>query len=310
MKLFSGSAHPILSQEVSKLLKIPLSKSEVIQFGNSEIKVTIQENVKDQVCTVIQPTSNPTDTHIMELIFFCDALKRNGAKKVIGIIPYFGYARQNIQHRKGECVSVNVVIRFLETIGFGEIIAFDLHDEGTSGIFSIPFTNMTSLELIAEEIKQYLKADFKHAFVVSPDQGGVERAQDFADYLFNKQEYSIGIIEKKRNLSKIHESKALGLFGDVKGKTVILVDDVITSGGTLIHAAELCKKKGAKKVIAAIAHHDFMEGAAERLENSTIDAIFCSNSIELKKKQKFPKLYEVSIAPLIVQQLKRKAKSV
>src|SRR3989338_9480926 len=135
VKLFSGSAHPNLSQEVSKLLNISISKSQVTRFGDSEVKVTIQEKVKNQTCVVIQPTSNPTDTNVMELLFFCDALRRQEAKKVIGYIPWFGYAKQDIQHRPGECVSVNVIIRMLESIGFFKVYTIDLHDEATGGVF-------------------------------------------------------------------------------------------------------------------------------------------------------------------------------
>jgi len=124
LKLFSGTANPTLSQKVGDLLGVPLSKAEVTRFGNSEVKVTIQEDVANATCVVIQPTSNPTDTHLMELCFFCDALRRQEAKRVIAVIPYFGYAKQNIQHREGECVSVNVVIRMLESIGFCKSLNF------------------------------------------------------------------------------------------------------------------------------------------------------------------------------------------
>ena len=113
-KLFSGSAHPSLSKDVAKLLQIPLAKSEVIRFGNSDVKVTIQEDVRYSTCLVLQPIANPSDTHLVEFFFFCDALRRQEAKKVIGFIPYFGYARQDVQHRPGECVSANVIVRFFE----------------------------------------------------------------------------------------------------------------------------------------------------------------------------------------------------
>lgn len=305
-KLFSGSANPKLTTEVSKLLDVPISKSEVVRFDNSEIRVTIQEKVKDDVCIIIQPTSNPTDTHLMELFFFADALKRMQAKKIIAFIPYFGYARQNRGHRIGESISVNVVIRFYETIGFDQVYTFDLHDEGTEGIFSIPFKNISSFSVLGREVAHYLKnnKNIEEVAIVSPDQGGVERAQNFAENFFHSNKVDIAVIEKRRNLNAIHQSKALNLYGDVKGKTCIIVDDIITSGGTLIHAAEFCLKRGAKRVLACVVHHDFSPGAEKILSSGPIEKIFMSNSIELKKGQKFPQLKEVSIAPLIAQEIK------
>lgn len=305
-KLFSGSANPKLTGEVSKLLKVPISKSEVTRFDNSEIRVMIQEKVKDDVCIVIQPTANPTDTHLMELFFFADALHRMQAKKIIAFIPYFGYARQNRGHRIGESISVNVVIRFFETIGFDQVYAFDLHDEGTEGVFSIPFKNISSFSVIGREVAHYLKnnKNVEKVAVVSPDQGGVERAQNFAENFFHSSKVDIAVIEKRRNLDKIHQSKALNLYGEVKGKTCIIVDDIITSGGTLIHAAEFCLKRGAKRVLACIVHHDFSPNAEKILSSGPIEKIFMSNSIALKPEQKFKQLKEVSIAPLIANEIK------
>lgn len=301
IKIFSGSANPKLSHEVSQLLKIPLAKSEVVRFDNSEVKVTIKEPVKNKICAVIQPTSNPTDTHLMELFFFADALKRNGAKEIIAIIPYFGYARQNREHLPGECVSANVVIRFLETIGFNAVYAINLHDEGTEGIFSITFKNLNAFDILGKKISDYLKdkKNIEDVAIVSPDQGGVERAQLFAENFFHTSKVDIAVIEKRRNLQKIHQSEALNLYGDVEGKTAIIIDDIVTSGGTLVHAAEFCLKRGAKRVIAAIVHHDFSPYAPQILKQSPIEKIFTTNTIALKPEQKFPQLEEISIAPLI-----------
>lgn len=306
-KLFSGSANPKLSAEVSKLLNIPICKSEVAHFDNSEIRVTIQEKVKDDVCVIIQPTANPTDTHLMELFFFADALKRMEAKKIIAFIPYFGYARQNREHRVGESVSVNVVIRFFETIGFSQVYTFDLHDDGTEGIFSIPFKNLSTFSILGREVAHYLKnnKNTEQVAIVSPDQGGVERAQIFAENFFHSNKVDIAVIEKRRNLNKIHQSKALNLYGKVRNKTCIIVDDIITSGGTLVHAAEFCLKRGAKRVLACVVHHDFSPNAVAVLSKSPIEKIFMSNTIALTPEQKFSKLKEISIAPLIEKELKK-----
>lgn len=302
-KLFSGSANPLLSQEVSKLLDVPLSKCEVVRFGNSEVKVTIQEDVKYAICYVLQPIANPSDTHLMEFFFFCDALRRQEARKVIGLIPYFGYARQDIQHRSGECVSANVIIRFFESIGFSKIYTVDIHDEATEGVFSIPFKNLSSLSLLAKEVRKYLGNSIDSTMIVSPDQGGVERARNFGEYFYGTGNFSLGVIEKKRNLDGPHQSKALDLYGEVKNKTVILVDDILTSGGTLINAIDLCIERGAKKVLAAVVHHDFSKSAPKRLQESKIEKIFSTNTITLKLDQKFSKLHEISIASIIAEEL-------
>jgi ribose-phosphate pyrophosphokinase len=307
MKLFSGTANTKLSAEVSKLLKQPLAKSEVIRFDDSEVRVTIQEKVKDEACVIIQSTSNPTDTNLMELFFFADALKRMEAKRIIAFIPYFGYARQNREHRTGEAVSANVIIRFFETIGFNQVYTFDLHDEGTEGIFSIPFKNLSTFSILGREVAHYLKnnKNTEEVAVVSPDQGGVERAQTFAENFFHSNKVDIAVIEKKRNLNTIHQSKALNLYGKVRNKTCIIVDDIITSGGTLVNAAEFCLKRGAKRVLACVVHHDFSSNSKARLSQSPIEKIFMSNTIALLPKQKFSILKEVSIAPLMVEEFKK-----
>jgi len=300
MKLFSGSANPILSQKIADTLGIQLAKAEIVRFENSEIRIHLEEVVKNEDCYVIQPTANPADTHLMELFFFCDALRRQEAKKVIAIIPYFGYARQDVQHRPGECVSVNVIIRFLESIGFYKVYAINLHDEATEGVFSIPFKNIDAFPILAEEIKKYVKTVSTDTIaVVSPDHGGVERARKFGDNLFGHTEHSIAVVEKKRDLSHVHKSIALDLYGDVKGKTAILVDDLITSGGTLIHAAQLCLDRGAARVLTAVVHHDFSPQAPAKLQASVIEKIFSTDTITLQENQKFEKLVEVSVATMI-----------
>lgn len=300
MKLFSGSANPTLSQKIADQLNTPLAKAEIVRFENSEIRIHIEEDVKNESCYVIQPTANPSDTHLMELFFFCDALRRQEAKKVYAIIPYFGYARQDVQHRPGECVSANVIIRFLESIGFYKVYTINLHDEATEGVFSIPFKNINAFPILAEEIKTYIgDVSTDKVAVVSPDHGGVERARKFGDELFGHVEHSISVVEKRRDLAHIHKSVALDLYGDVKGRTAILVDDMITSGGTLRHAAQLCLDRGATRVLTAVIHHDFGPKAPAELQASAIEKVFTTDTILLRDDQKFDKLVEVSVAGVI-----------
>jgi len=310
IKLFSGTAHTQLAKQVSEMLKITLAKAEVVRFGNSEVKVTIQEDVKNQTCVVIQPTSNPTDTNLVELLFFCDALKREEAKKIIAVIPYFGYAKQNIQHRKGECVSVNVIIRFLESIGFTKVYTVDIHDEATAGVFDIPFRNLSAFSLLAKEIKNYF-IDKKIVDVispnkialVSPDQGAVEKVRRFGTEFFGTENFEEVVIEKKRDQNIAHKATPLGMYGNVKNKIVLIVDDMVVSGSTIIPAVNLCLNRGAKAVYACAVHHDFTSTAPEKLQNSKLEKFFTTNTIALKNDQKFPKLIEFSISSLISKEL-------
>lgn len=307
IKLFSGSANPALSNQVANLLGISLSKSEVLRFGNSEVKVTVQEKVRDATCVVIQPTSNPTDTHIMELLFFCDALKREGAKEIIAVIPYFGYAKQNIQHRQGEGVSVNVVIRMLEGIGFHKVYAFDLHDEGTAGDFNISFKHLSAFPLLADALVKKLRpwgTTPDKVAILTPDQGGVERARNFGKSFFGTSNFEEVVIEKERDQNIPHVAKPIAFYGDVKDKAVIIVDDMIVSGSTLIPAVDLCFQHGAKKVYAAIVHHDFIFNAPEIIQKSKIDIIFTTNTISLQPDQKFSNLAELSVAQIIAEEFK------
>lgn len=303
MKLFSGTAHPYLTRAIAQKLPTEIADCEVVRFHNSEVRVRINESVHHENCIVVQPTANPTDTHLMELVFFCDALRRAESHRVIGVLPYFGYARQNIQHRAGECVSVNVIIRLLESIGFSKIYTIDLHDEATEGVFTIPFKRLSAFPMLASAVHTYMRTT-ESVMVVSPDQGGIERARQFANALFGKHPFSLGVIEKKRDQNHIHESKALDLYGNVTGKTVILVDDIVTSGKTLLNAADLCLERGAKKVIAAVVHHDFSPEAPQLIQSSSITRFFTTDTIALPKEHRFEKLHEISVASLIADELR------
>lgn len=306
VKLFTGTSNPQLGQDVGNLLGLPVSKSEVVRFDNSEVRVRIEDDVKDHTCILIQPTSNPSDTNLMELFFFCDALRRQEAKRVLGVVPYFGYGRQDIQHREGECVSANVVIRFMEAIGFDKIYTFDLHDEATGGVFHIPFRNISALPTLVHAIQDYIKEQnmsYEDIVIVSPDQGGIERAREFGTIFFGHADFPLAVTEKKRDADRMHQSKAVDLYGNVKDKAAIIVDDVATSAGSLVHAAEMVMQTGATKVLGVITHHDFSEHAPERVKNSSLEILFATDTIALTEYYTFPKLQIVSIAPVIAQEL-------
>ena len=304
--VFAGSASPNIARAIAHKLGYRLGKSEKTVFANSELKVTIFEKVEDANCVVVQSIVNPTNNNLVELLFTIDALKREGATKVILVIPYFGYARQDIQHLPGECVSVNVIIKALEALGSNKVITVDIHDEATAGVFTIPFRNVSVLPFIASLIREDLNQDLSSVVVGSPDQGGIERARIFARALYGEiKEHDVITIEKKRTLTEVHKSKPLELFGTVKNKTVLLVDDVATSGGTVLQAADVCLEQGAINVIAAVVHADFALGVPKRIQKSSISRWYTTNTVEATQEDLsvYPKISVLDISSIVSENL-------
>jgi len=306
IKLFAGTNCADLSQEISNILKIKISKSEIIRFDNSELRVRILDDVKNTTAIVIQSGSNPTDRSYMELFFFADALKNSGAKKIIAVIPYFGYARQDVQHRKGECVSANLIIKFIGIAGYNNVIVCNIHEEKTLNNFSIPIIHISAIELLAKKMREYFKNKNltpDRFIVVTPDQAGLKRAEKFSQIFFSKKNIDVAIIEKKRDLNKIHASQAVNLIGNVNNKTAIIIDDIVTSGNTLINAANMLLKNGAENVFAAIVHHDFSPLAHKKIQDSCIERFFTTNTIKLDDDQRIDKLDEISIASAVTSEI-------
>lgn len=303
--IFGGTASHKLAQKIAQLHHLEIGQVEMVTFANSEIKVTIQSKIDNRDAIIVQSTANPANSNLMELLFTIDALRRQGAASITAIIPYFGYARQNQQHRSGECVSLNVVVRMLEALKVDKLITFDLHDEGSSSVFSIPFENKSALPYLAKQLYQEFKltvASENQYLIGSPDQGGIERARVFAESFYQKPQGRDTItVEKKRNLDKMHQSRALEVFGNVKGKHLILVDDVSTSGGTILNAANLCLREGVRTVSAVVVHPDFAKGVPALIQASSLTHFFTTNTIEntLDELSKFAKIKVYDIAPAI-----------
>ena len=303
--VFVGTASQKLGREITTSQSGEFGESKVVVFANSEIKITIKSKVEGREVVLVQSIANPTNNNLVELLFFIDALKRQGASHLTVIIPYFGYARQNMQHLPGECVSLNVVVKMLEVLEVDKVITVELHDEGSSSVFSIPFENKSALPYLAEQVYQELNLNTeseKNYLVVSPDQGGVGRARIFADSFYrNKEKIETVVVEKKRNLEGLHDSQAVEVFGDVRGKELILVDDVATSGKTLLNAADLCLKHGAKSVSAAVVHADFAQGVVQTIQSSQLLRLYTTNTIEktLDNLANFDKIKVYDITPAL-----------
>lgn len=272
MLLFSGSSNVHLTTDVAKALKINLGRVDLNKFSDGEIRPWIAENVRDQTVFVLQSFSQPMNDHIMEFILMGDAIRRGAPKRMIGIIPYFGYARQDKQHRTGEPVSARVIAKLIEVVPYHEVITIDLHNDAIVGFFRIPVIHKSALSVFAHALPAYIEGD---AVVVSPDVGGVKRARNMAYQL----DFSLAVMEKRRNLDTHDSSESVQIIGDVANKTAIIVDDIISTGGTIANAAKALKEAGARKVIVTASHGLFSGQAFETLEKAPVDIILVSDSI-------------------------------
>lgn len=296
-KIFSSTSNPKLAHDIASLLGKTLSKIEIVTFADSEKRVRIEEDVSEQKVIVIAALSNPVDTHLVELCLIGDALKANDCGKMIAVIPYYGYARQDKAHRLGEGVSARVMARLIEAVNYDKAIAVDLHSETVAGFFKIPVCHLSGADVFIPVLNK-LNHDFA---VVAPDAGAAKRAQKFAE----KLDAPLCLIEKKRNLDKLHQLESIHLIGEISGRVAVLVDDVTTSGSTLVKAAYALKQHGASYVIACVTHADFVEGTHKVLQDSPLDKIYVTDSIVISPKNKIPKLEIVSIAPLLATNIRK-----
>ncbi len=291
--LFSGSSNLPLAQEVAKLLKIPLGKVDLTRFADGELRPWIEEDVRDKTVFVLESFSYPMDEHIMEMVLMGDAIRRGAPKTMVAVVPYLGYARQDKLHRPGEPVSARVIAKFIEISRYEEVITMDLHNDAVVGFFQIPVTHMSALDLLAVEGKK--RSDTKNAVIVSPDVGGTKRARNLA-YLLD---VPMCVMEKKRYLDRHDVSEAYEIIGDVQGKTAIIIDDIISTGGTIAHSAKSLKDAGATSVIVLATHAVFAGEAKKHLESPSIDTIVITNTIDVPKNKLVAKVRSISIAPIL-----------
>lgn len=298
--IFSGNSNLILAQNLSYETGVPLGKVEIIRFADSECRVRIQEDVEGKDVFILQSLSNPVDEHLMELVLLCDAVKRSEARKIIGIIPYHGYARQDRVHREGECLSAQVVAHIIESAGFDKLVTIELHNESILGFFKIPVMHVSGLGVFQEQFKK-MKDDL---VVITPDAGALKRSQKFAEEL----DVPLALIEKKRDLDNPHKLVSMRVVGDVLDKTAIIVDDVIVTGGTLVNATHLLKQKGAKQVIACATHADFVAGTEKILEESPLDKVWVTDTIPVLPDRIFHKLQIFPIVSTLACAIKKMVK--
>lgn len=297
--LFSGTSNKPLAEEVAKLLSISLGKVDLTRFADGELRPWINEDVRDKTVFVLESFSYPMDEHIMEMALMGDAIRRGAPKTMVAVIPYMGYARQDKLHRVGEPVSARVIANLLEVTKYREVIMVDLHNDAIVGFFHIPVTHVSALELLAKEIKK--KVDISHAIVVSPDVGGVKRSRNLA-YLLD---LPLVVMEKKRYLDRHDTSEAFQIIGNVAGKTALIVDDIISTGGTISHSAESLREAGASHVIVLATHGVFAGDAVSNLTNAPIDEILVTNTIVQSKDKHVDKRHCISVAPILADAISR-----
>jgi len=298
MAIFSGNANPTLAKDIVKHMKRPLGDIEVSQFRDGETHVEIKSDVRDTDVFLIQPTSPPVNQNLMELLVMVDAMRRASAGRITAIIPYYGYARQEKKSRGREPISAKLVANLLTQAGCNRVLAMDLSAPAIEGFFDIPVDHLTAIPLLARYIN---KKRLEDPVIVAPDVGAVRRADRFRKIMGGIPLAPLAILFKNR--PKPDEVAIVGMVGDVKGKTAILVDDLISTGNTLIAAAENLLANGAKRVLAVATHGVFAEGAIERLQASPIECLCITDTIPLPSNRSG--IDHVSIAALLAEVINR-----
>jgi len=298
MKILSGTSNLKLSKEISKQLKLKLVNTNIKRFSDGEIYIEINENIRGNSVFVIQSTSNPANDNLMELLLCIDALRRSSAKNITAVIPYYGYARQDRKVVPRTSISAKVVANLITNAGASRVVTVDLHAGQIQGFFDMPVDNLFTTPLFARYIKRKLKN--KKLICVSPDVGGVQRTRGLA----TKIKADLAIIDKRR--PKPGKSKVMNIIGDVKGKTCIIVDDIIDSGGTIINAVDALKKNGATEVYVFITHAVLSGDAVNKIKKSKIKKLIITDTIDNYNKIKNNNKIEVlSISSLMAEAIKR-----
>ncbi len=293
-KVFTGTANPEFSKIVAKYLSLPLSEATIKRFSDGEISVQISESVRGKDVFIIQPTCAPANENFMELLILTDALRRSSASSITAVVPYFGYARQDRKAAPRVPITAKLVANMMQTAGIDRVVTIDLHAGQIQGFFDIPVDNLYGSIIFHDYI---INKGFKNPIIASPDIGGVARARSFA----KKLDVDIAIVDKRRE--KANESEVMNVIGDVEGKDVILVDDMIDTAGTITKAAKALKERGATSVMACCTHPVLSGPAYERITKGELDELLVTDSIPLK--QKCEKIKILSIAPTFAEVIRR-----
>ncbi|MCT4584106.1 MAG: ribose-phosphate diphosphokinase [Peptostreptococcaceae bacterium] len=296
MKIFAGNSHPQLAQKIAENLRHKVGNALVTTFSDGEISVNINETVRGRDVFIIQSTCNPVNENLMELLIMIDALKRASAGRIITVIPYYGYARQDRKAKARDPITAKLVADLLTAAGASRVLTMDLHAAQIQGYFNIPVDHLLGVPILA---KYYKKLALEDLVVVSPDLGSVTRARNFANHL----DAPIAIIDKRR--PKANVSEVMNIIGDIEGKNVILIDDMIDTAGTITNAANALKERGAKEVYACCTHPVLSGPAIERIQNSQIKELLVLDTINLEEDKKIDKIKVESVAPILADAIEK-----
>jgi ribose-phosphate pyrophosphokinase len=298
MKLLAGNSNRALAEAMGQYLNLPMVKAVVRRFADMEVFVEIQENVRGEDIFVIQSTSFPANDNLMELLIVIDALRRASARRVTAVIPYFGYARQDRKVGPRTPISAKLVANLITRAGADRVLTVDLHAGQIQGFFDIPTDNLYAMPVMVKDIEDYL--GHNNLMVVSPDVGGVVRARGLAKRLGA----DLAIVDKRRE--RAGESEVMNIIGDVEGRSCILIDDIVDSGGTICNAAEALLREGAKDVCAYATHGVLSGGAVARIKGSKLKSMVITDSIAATEEvAKCANIRRISIAPLIGEAMRR-----
>lgn len=296
IKIFSGNSNPELAQKIADIIGVPVGKSEVSTFSDGEIVVNIQESVRGADVFIIQSTSNPGNNNLMELLIMIDACLRASAGRITAVIPYYGYARQDRKAKSRDPITAKLVANLLTAAGVDRVLTMDLHANQIQGYFDIPVDHLLGGPIL---VKHFEKMNIPDLVVVSPDHGSVARARKFAEYL----DAPIAIVDKRRPKNNV--SEVMNIIGDVEGKNLILLDDMIDTAGTLCNAAEALKGFGAKDIYACCTHAVLSGPAIERIQNSCIKEVIVLDTIQLPEEKKIDKIQVLSAGELFASAIQK-----
>jgi len=291
LRLFSGSANAPLSIEVARYLGMDLGPMVRKRFADGELYIQIQESIRGCDVYLIQPTCQPVNDHLMELLIMVDACRRASARQITAVIPYYGYARADRKTAGRESITAKLVANLITEAGASRILAMDLHSAQIQGYFDIPFDHVYGSPVILDYLASKQLSDL---VVVSPDVGGVARARAFAKKL---NDAPLAIIDKRRQAHNVAE--VMNVIGDVKGKTAVLVDDMIDTGGTISEGARILREEGARQVYACATHAVFSPPAVERLSSGVFEEVIVTNTIPVPDAKRFKQLTVLSVANLL-----------
>ncbi|HEY3884241.1 MAG TPA: ribose-phosphate pyrophosphokinase [Vicinamibacterales bacterium] len=297
LKIFSGSAHRALTEEIAEFLQVTVGRAKLQRFPDTEVSFQIDENIRGTDVFVVQPTCADVDRHLLELCVMIDAFRRSSASRITAVIPYYGYARQDRKDKPRVPISAKLVANLLSAAGANRVLTMDLHKAQIQGFFDIPVDHLFAAPVIIDHLRAYEGSDLT---IVSPDAGGAERARAYAKRLGAE----LAIIDKRR--AEDGTAEVMNVIGDVGGRTCILQDDIVDTAGTIVKAASALKANGAERVFACAVHGVLSGPAIERLEAAPIDQVIITNTIPLTtdRAKACRKIKQLSVARLLGQAIR------